>query len=116
MLLTEYEGKCLLRNAGVNVSGGFQARSADAVTRRKLPYPVAVKAQVASGGRGKAGVVIRAATPAQARSAARRILAMRLGDVVSHRRGEELRSALREAVYLVVGFAALFAAGLLLSP
>ena len=43
-------------------------------------------------------------------------LAMRLGDVVSHRRGEELRGALREAVYLVVGFAALFAAGLLLLP
>lgn len=43
-------------------------------------------------------------------------LAMRLGDVVSHRRGEELRGALREAVYLVIGFAALFAAGLVLVP
>ena len=80
MLLTEFEGKCLLRDAGVRVSGGFLARSADAVTRRKLPYPVAVKAQVATGGRGKAGGVVRAATPAKARTAARRILAMRFGD------------------------------------
>jgi len=80
MLLTEYEGKCLLRDAGVSVSDGFLARSADAVTRRKLAYPVAVKAQVTAGGRGKAGGVIRAATPAGARSAARRILAMRIGD------------------------------------
>jgi len=80
MLLTEYEGKCLLREAGVTVSDGFLARSADSITRRKLRYPVAVKAQVASGGRGKAGGVIRAATPAGARSAARRILAMRFGE------------------------------------
>jgi len=79
MLLTEYEGKCLLREAGVTVSDGFLARSAVAVTRRKLTYPVAVKAQVASGSRGKAGGVVRAATPAGARSAARRILAMRFG-------------------------------------
>ena len=80
MLLTEYEGKCLLRDAGVSVSDGFLACSADAITRRKPPYPVAVKAQVTAGGRGKAGGVIRAATPAGARSAARRILAMRFGD------------------------------------
>ncbi len=76
MLLPEYDGKCLLREAGVTVSDGFLERSADAVTRRKLPYPVAVKAQVAAGGRGKVGGVIRAATPAKARDAARRILAM----------------------------------------
>ena len=36
MLLTEYEGKCLLRDAGVPVSRGFLARTADAITRRKL--------------------------------------------------------------------------------
>ncbi len=79
MLLTEFEAKCLLREAGVSVSDGFLARSAAAVTRRNVCYPVAVKAQVASGSRGKAGGVVRAATPAGARSAARRILALRFG-------------------------------------
>ncbi|MBI2324104.1 MAG: UbiA family prenyltransferase, partial [Chloroflexi bacterium] len=43
-------------------------------------------------------------------------LAMRLGDVVSHRRGEELRDAMREGVLLVLGFATLFGAGLVLLP
>ncbi|MBI2983778.1 MAG: hypothetical protein HYY42_06340 [Chloroflexi bacterium] len=43
-------------------------------------------------------------------------LAMRLGDVVSHRRGEELRDAMREGVLLVLGFAILFGAGLVLLP
>jgi succinyl-CoA synthetase beta subunit len=80
MLLSEYEGKCLLREVGVTASDGFLARSGDAVARGKLPYPVAVKAQVAAGSRGKAGGVVRAATPAAACSAARRILAMRFGE------------------------------------
>ena len=43
-------------------------------------------------------------------------LAMRLGDVVSHRSGDALRQALREGVVLVMLFAALFAAGWLVSP
>ena len=80
MLLTEYEGKCLLREAGVAVCDGFLARSADALARRKPRYPVAVKAQVPSGGRGKAGGVVRATTSAGARSAIRRLLAMRFGE------------------------------------
>lgn len=64
----------------MTVPAGFLARSADTVIRREPPYPVAVKVQVASGSRGKAGGVVRAATPAQARSAARRVLAMRFGE------------------------------------
>ena len=43
-------------------------------------------------------------------------LAMRLGDVVSHRSGDALGSAMREAVLLVVAFAALFALGAALLP
>lgn len=43
-------------------------------------------------------------------------LAMRLGDVVSHRSGETLKGAMREGVVLVVLFSALFGAGLYLSP
>ncbi len=43
-------------------------------------------------------------------------LAMRLGDVVSHRSGGALGQALREAVVLVAAFAALFALGTALLP
>lgn len=38
-------------------------------------------------------------------------LAMRLGDVVSHRSGDALRAAVRESLILPVLFAALYAAG-----
>lgn len=79
MLLTEHEGKRLLREAGIKVPPGTLVRSPEALARRKLAYPVAVKAQVAAGGRGKAGGVVRAATSVEARSAARRILGTRFG-------------------------------------
>lgn len=79
MLLIEHEGKRLLREAGLNVPPGILVRSPDAVARRRLAYPVAVKAQVASGGRGTAGGVVRAATAAGARSAAQRIFGMHFG-------------------------------------
>jgi 1,4-dihydroxy-2-naphthoate octaprenyltransferase len=43
-------------------------------------------------------------------------LAIRLGDVVSHRRGEELGGATREALVLLLLFWVLFALGLLFVP
>lgn len=43
-------------------------------------------------------------------------LAMRLGDLVSHRRGEELKGAMRDAMFLILGFGALFAVGVALFP
>jgi 1,4-dihydroxy-2-naphthoate octaprenyltransferase len=43
-------------------------------------------------------------------------LAMRLGDVVSHRSGDALREAVREAILLLVAFAVLFAVGVALVP
>jgi succinyl-CoA synthetase beta subunit len=79
MLLTEHEGKALLASVGVAVPPGVVVRSAGAVVRRKLPYPVAVKAQVASGGRGKAGGVVRADSPLRARAAVSKLLATKFG-------------------------------------
>lgn len=80
VLLTEHEGKRLLRGAGIAVPPGLLARSPAIIDRRKLSYPVAVKAQVAGGGRGKAGGVVRAETAAEARSAVARLLRSRFGD------------------------------------
>lgn len=75
MLITEHEGKALLRAVGIAVPPGILARSPGSIPRRKLPYPVALKAQVASGGRGKAGGIVRAESAPKARAAARRLLA-----------------------------------------
>lgn len=79
MMLLEFQGKGLLREAGVAVPAGFLARSPDAVRRRKLSYPVAVKAQISAGGRGKAGGVAKAGSAAEAAKAVKRLLATEFG-------------------------------------
>ena len=77
MLLTEHEGKCRLRAAGIPTPKGVLVKSAAQLAGRRFEYPVAVKAQVAAGGRGKAGGVIKAANARAMRAAAARIFKMR---------------------------------------
>ena len=59
MNLHEYQGKDLLRAAGIPVPPGEVARSAAEAVEiaGRLGYPAVVKAQVLVGGRGKAGGV-----------------------------------------------------------
>lgn len=77
--LQEYVGKDLLRQAGVPVPPGEVAETADTAEEiaRRLG-PVAVKAQVLVGGRGKAGGIKLAQTPDEARQVANEILGMDL--------------------------------------
>lgn len=102
MLLTEYEGKCLLKDAGIKVPGGILLRSGEALARRKVTYPVAVKAQVASGGRGKAGGVVHAPTSLEARAAIQRILDTRFGEERPSAILIEPWLAIRREVYLSI--------------
>ncbi|MCY3579516.1 MAG: ADP-forming succinate--CoA ligase subunit beta [bacterium] len=85
MDLLEYQGKRFLADYGVPVPKGGVAESAqEAVAWAEgIGYPVAVKAQVHIGGRGKAGGIVVAANPTEVRSAAERILGMDIrGQVV----------------------------------
>lgn len=79
MLMPEYRGKALFAAAGMKVPPGvlIAAASAPASGAPDLPfdYPVAVKAQVRAGGRGKSGGVLRCADPDSVRTAMRTIFA-----------------------------------------
>ena len=78
MNLHEYQARELLKAAGVPMFDGGVAATpgeAEAIAKR-LGGGVVVKAQVHSGGRGKAGGVKLAATPAEAKEHAGRILGM----------------------------------------
>jgi succinyl-CoA synthetase beta subunit len=71
----------LLREYGVPVPRGAVASTVSETegAARELGTPVVIKAQVLTGGRGKAGGVVRASTPLEARAAAQEILAKRVG-------------------------------------
>jgi succinyl-CoA synthetase beta subunit len=78
MKLQEYQARDLLEKFGVRVTGGGVATSpADArKIAEQIGKKVVVKAQVLVGGRGKAGGVKLADTPAEAEQAAGQILGM----------------------------------------
>jgi len=83
--LLEYQGKQLFEKAGLPVSAGRVASTADEVEdiARELGGTVVVKAQVLVGGRGKAGGVKLADAPEQAKQHAKNILGMDIkGEVV----------------------------------
>ncbi|HSW30031.1 MAG TPA: ADP-forming succinate--CoA ligase subunit beta [Longimicrobiales bacterium] len=78
MNIHEYQAKERFRAAGIPVPPGEVATTPDEAEAiaRKLGGMTVVKAQVHSGGRGKAGGVKLARTPAEAREHASRILGM----------------------------------------
>jgi succinyl-CoA synthetase beta subunit len=83
----EYQAKDILRRAGVPVQPGEVAETAAAAEAIAARYGTAVviKAQVHAGGRGKAGGVKLAKTPAEARAHAERILGMSIKGLVVQR-------------------------------
>ena len=84
MNLHEHQAKDLFRAAGVPVNVGRVADSAEEVRALAEDYggTVVVKAQVHSGGRGKAGGVKLADGPDQAAECARAILGMEINGLV----------------------------------
>lgn len=82
MKLPEFEAKALLAERGVAVPEGRVARSVDEARAAAddLGGRVAVKAQVRSGGRGKAGGIAVVGSAAAAAAAADRLLGLTLGD------------------------------------
>jgi len=104
--LYEYQGKELFRRFGIPVSEGRLATSPreahDAAV--DLGTPVVVKAQVLTGGRGKAGGIKLAATPAEAEHHAREILGMDIRGHVVRRLWIERASDIEREYYLSVTF------------
>lgn len=91
MKLFEYEGKNILRRFKVPVPQGGVARSpaeAAELTTHIGP-PVMLKAQVLTGGRGKAGGIRKATSPEEAGNVAEEILSLSI-------RGEAVRALLIE--------------------
>jgi succinyl-CoA synthetase beta subunit len=77
MKLLEYQAKEVLASLGIPIPPGRVARTPDeAAAAAGELGPVAVKAQVPVGGRGKAGGIKLARTPEEARSAAEQIIGM----------------------------------------
>ena len=106
MDLYEYQGKELFRRFGIPVSEGRLATTADEAraAAEELGGQVVVKAQVLTGGRGKAGGVKLADDPADAEQKARAILGLDIRGHVVHKLWIERASEIAKEYYLSVTF------------
>src|SRR5437763_2250618 len=106
MDLYEYQGKELFRRHGIPVSEGRLA-TAPAEARaaaEALGGPVVVKAQVLTGGRGKAGGVKLAADPKETETRAREILGLDIRGHVVRKLWIEGAADIAKEYYLSVTF------------
>jgi succinyl-CoA synthetase beta subunit len=104
--LYEYQGKELFRRFGIPVSEGRLATTPEEArdAAEALGGPVVVKAQVLTGGRGKAGGVKLAEDPADAEEKARGILGLDIRGHVVRRVWIERASEIAKEYYLSVTF------------
>ncbi len=79
-MMLEYDAKQLLASVGVAVPAGAVWRKGEsAASVNVAAYPVAVKAQVRSGGRGKQGGVVKAADAAELAAAGKKLFSTEFG-------------------------------------
>jgi len=104
--LYEYQGKQLFARFGIPVSDGRLAESAGEARRaaEELEGHVVVKAQVLTGGRGKAGGIKLASTPDEAEARAQDILGLDIRGHVVRRLWIEKASDIAKEYYLSVTF------------
>src|SRR6266536_5621992 len=104
MDLYEYQGKELFKRFGIPVSDGRLATTPDEVRKaaEEIGGQVVVKAQVLTGGRGKAGGVKLADDPADAEQKAREILGLDIRGHVVHKLWIERTSEIAKEYYLSV--------------
>jgi succinyl-CoA synthetase beta subunit len=104
--LYEYQGKQLFGRFGIPVSEGRLAESPEQArsAAEELGGPVVVKAQVLTGGRGKAGGIKLAADPGEAEARAREILGLDIRGHVVRRLWVERASEIAKEYYLSVTF------------
>ena len=106
MDLYEYQGKDLFRRAGIPVSDGKLATTAAEAraAAEELGGAVVVKAQVLTGGRGKAGGIKLAASPEEADARAGEILGLDIRGHVVRKLWIEKASDIAKEYYLSVTF------------
>lgn len=104
MKIYEFQAHEILSKRGISSPRGEVVKTSEEVKKiaEKLGRPVAVKAQVLVGGRGKAGGIKLASTPEEAYRAAERILNSKLKGVLVKRVLVQEALSIKEEYYLGV--------------
>jgi succinyl-CoA synthetase beta subunit len=100
--LHEYQSKNIFAQFGIPTPKGKVATSPQEAydIAKELGVPVVIKAQVLTGGRGKAGGVKLAQTPELARELAQTILGMKIKELIVHKVLVDPGAAIKQELYL----------------
>jgi succinyl-CoA synthetase beta subunit len=104
MRLYEFEGKLLFKKQGIPIPEGQLATSAEQVHKivSQLNHPVALKSQVLTGGRGKAGGIKLATGPNEARTLATDLFKLKIGGFPVERLLIEPKLEIKQEYYIGV--------------
>jgi succinyl-CoA synthetase beta subunit len=110
MNLYEYEAKQIFSKYGIAVPPSIRITKAEeiktqlneAISQSKLSFPVTLKCQVLTGGRGKAGGIKFAKDMAEAENLAKSLLALKINDLPTQSLLIEPKMAIAKELYLAV--------------
>jgi succinyl-CoA synthetase beta subunit len=104
MRLYEHEGKVFFAKSKIPVPSGMVVSTADeaVVAAKAIGFPVILKAQVLTGGRGKAGGVKVAQSESEAKALAAQILALKIKDFAVQKLLIEPALQIEREIYLGV--------------
>lgn len=104
MKLFEYEAKAILQKYGIEVPQGKIAKTPDEVATiaREFGKPVFLKSQITVSGRGKAGGILPAANPEEARKVASSLIGKKIKDILVNTLLVEEKLDLKEQFYASV--------------
>lgn len=102
MKLFEYEAKTIIGSFGIPVPDGQIIKVAEEVFKLKLNYPIVLKCQVLSGGRGKAGGIQFANNIDEAYETAKRLLELKINKIKTSCLLIEQKTDIEKELYIAV--------------
>ncbi len=102
MKLFEYEAKTIMGSVGINVPKGQIIKVAEEVFSLKLNYPVVIKCQVQTGGRGKAGGVKFANNIDEVYEIAKKLLSLEINEIKTSSILIEPKTDIEKELYVAI--------------
>lgn len=102
MKLFEYEAKTIMGSVGIPVPKGQIIKLAEEVFNLKVNYPIVIKCQVQSGGRGKAGGVQFANNVDEAYEHAKKLLGLEINGIKTISLLVEPKTEIEQELYIAI--------------
>lgn len=102
MKLFEYEAKTIMGSVGIPVPKGQVVKVAEEIFNLKVNYPIVIKCQVQTGGRGKAGGIKFANSVDEAYEIAKKLLTLEINGIKTSLLLIEPKTEIKKELYIAI--------------